>query len=66
MVAWLDANKGAFCISRLIMQTGIKLRSYDAATIDEPRVLAKLWPAVEAMLTPAERDQLLEALRDSG
>jgi hypothetical protein len=62
VVAWVDATKGAFAISRLILQTGIKLRDHNAATRDEPRELAKLMAALETLLTPEERQQLRAAI----
>jgi hypothetical protein len=65
IVRWMDANKGAFLISRLILQTGIKLRTFHPDSPDDPRVLAKLWPAVDALLTPEEREALLRSLQDS-
>src|SRR5262245_56863772 len=54
MVAWLDANKGAFAISRLISQTGQNLRGFGADTKDDPRVLSKLWPLLDVMLSEEE------------
>lgn len=64
MVRWLDANKGAFCISRIIIQTGIDLRTYSLGTQDDPRVIAKLWPVLDTVLSPEEREALLRALRE--
>lgn len=64
IVRWVDAQKGAFAISRLIMQTGIKLRDFRAETPDDPRVLARLWPALESLLAPEEREALLQSLQD--
>jgi len=64
MVAWIDANKGAFAIARLISQTGVNLRSFLADTRDDPRVISKLWPILDVQLTPEERDALLKALRE--
>jgi hypothetical protein len=62
VVAWVDAHKGAFAISRLILQTGIKLRDHGPATRDDPRVLAKLMTALDALLTDEERQQLRAAV----
>jgi hypothetical protein len=64
MVKWLDANKGSFFISALIMQTGINLRAYGLGTVDDGRVIARLWPVLDTMLSPEEREALLRALRD--
>lgn len=65
IVRWVDANKGAFVISRLILQTGIKLRTFEAEMPDDPRVLARLWHALDALLSPAEREALKHALQDA-
>ncbi|APR82020.1 Hypothetical protein A7982_07369 [Minicystis rosea] len=64
MVVWLDANKGAFAISRLISQTGVNLRSFGLDTKDDARVLSKLWPLLDVMLAADEREALFKALRD--
>lgn len=66
MVVWLDANKGAFAISRLISQTGVNLRSFGADTKDDARVLSRLWPLLDVMLSEAEREALFKALREPG
>jgi hypothetical protein len=66
MVEWLDDKKGGFFISRLIMQLGLNLRSFAADTRDDPRVLSKMWPLLDVMLTPEEREALLRALREAG
>lgn len=63
LVTWCDAHKGSFFISLLIMQTGIKLRDFDGAPRDERAVLAKVWPALDLLLTSAEIDDLRRALR---
>ena len=65
IVVWLDAHKGAFTISRLISQTGVNLRSFAADTKDDARVLSRLWPMLDVLLTEDERDQLLRALREA-
>lgn len=64
IVRWVDTEKGAFVISRLISQTGADLRSFGLETKDEPRVLARLWPALDAMLSATERESLLRAIRE--
>lgn len=66
MVTWLDANKGAFAISRLISQTGTNLRSFGADTKDDARLISKLWPLLDVMLSPPERDNLIRAMRGNG
>jgi hypothetical protein len=62
VVGWVDANKGAFAVSRLILQTGIKLRDCTPTTRDEPRDIAKLLAAVATMLTPEELQKLHAAV----
>jgi hypothetical protein len=64
MVAWLDEKKGGFFISRLIMQLGINLRSFAAGSKDDPKVLSKMWPMLDVMLTAEEREALLRVLRE--
>jgi hypothetical protein len=64
VVAWCDAHKGAFFISLVIMQTGIKLRDFDPTSRDERATLAKLWPALEGLLTSGELEELRRAIRD--
>ena len=64
MVRWLDVNKGAFSLSRLISQTGVDLRSYGADTKDDPRIVSKLWSVLDGMLSPEERESLLRAVRE--
>lgn len=64
IVRWVDTEKGAFVISRLISQTGADLRSFGLETKDDPRVLARLWPALDAMLTATERESLLRSVRE--
>jgi hypothetical protein len=63
LVAWCDAHKGSFFISLLIMQTGIKLREFDGTARDDRAVLAKLWPALDVLLTSAELDDLRRTVR---
>lgn len=63
MVTWLDANKGAFAISRLISQTGTNIRSFGPDTKDDARLLSKLWPLLDVMLSPSEREGLIRAMR---
>jgi hypothetical protein len=66
IVRWLDENRGAFSLSRMIMQTGVDLRAFGAETKDDPRVLTKLWAVLDGMLLPEERDSLLRAIREGG
>ena len=64
IVRWLDANKGAFSISRLIMQTGADLRAFAPESKDDPRLVSRLWAVLDGMLTPEERESLLRAMRE--
>jgi len=64
LVAWCDAHKGSFFISLLILQTGIKLRELEAGARDDRAVMAKLWPALDVLLTSAEIDELRRVIRD--
>jgi hypothetical protein len=64
MVSWLDINKGSFIIARLISQTGVNLRTFGLDTRDDPRVLTKLWPLFDLLLTEPERQALMKALRE--
>jgi hypothetical protein len=66
ILGWVDANKGGFAVSRLIMQLGVNLRSFGAEAKDDPKVLAKLWPALDILLSQEERDALLRSLRETG
>jgi len=66
IMGWVDANKGAFAVSRLISQLGVNLRAFGADTKDDPRILAKLWPALDVMLSEEEREALLRSLREGG
>ncbi len=62
VVAWLDQHQGAFAISRLIMMTGLKLRSFTDASPDDPAVLVKLETALRSMLSPTDWVALVTAV----
>ena len=62
VVAWLDKHQGAFAISRLIMMTGLKLRSFTDASPDDPAVLVKLETALRSMLSPSDWVALVTAV----
>lgn len=64
IVQWLDTHRDAFTISRITLRTGVKLRTYGPTTADDPRVLAKVWPALDELLSAEEREALLQVLRD--
>jgi hypothetical protein len=64
VVRWLDENRGAFSLSRIIMQTGVDLRAFGAETKDDPRALVKLWAVLDGILLPEERESLLRAIRE--
>ena len=60
-VAWLDENQSAFVVARLIMMTGLKLRSFTPLSPDESPVLHKLDSAIRAVLT-ADDHQLVHRI----
>jgi len=62
-VRLLDQKHGSFFISRLILVTGINLRTFDATSYDDPVVTNKLVKALRPMLSPAELDGLLPLLK---
>lgn len=62
VVRQLDRKQGSFFISRLILMTGINLRTYDASTHDDPHVVDKLVRALRTLVRPAELDELLQLL----
>ncbi|MDC3959624.1 hypothetical protein [Polyangium jinanense] len=62
VVRQLDRKHGAFFISRLILMTGINLRTYDAATPDDPHAVAKLARALRSLVPATELDGLLQLL----
>lgn len=62
----LEARHGAFFISRLILMTGIKLRSYDVASPDDPIVIEKLARAIRTLLSVDDYNEILPVLRDRG
>jgi hypothetical protein len=46
--------------------TGIKLRSYDAASLDDPIITAKLARALRTLLSTDDYNEILPVLRDRG
>lgn len=64
IMAWMDANKGGFAISRLISQTGVNLRAFTAETKDDAKALSKIWPVLDVMLSEEERKALMKSLRE--
>jgi hypothetical protein len=62
VVRQLDKKHGSFFISRLILMTGINLRSYDASTHDDPHVVEKLVKALRSLVKPADLEGLLQLL----
>ncbi|MDI1432327.1 MULTISPECIES: hypothetical protein [Polyangium] len=61
-VRLLDQKHGSFFISRLILVTGVNLRSFDSSSVDEPVVAEKLIKALRPLLSPAELDGLMPLL----
>jgi hypothetical protein len=62
VVRQVDRKHGAFFISRLILMTGINLRTYDAATYDDPQAVAKLARALRTLVPAGDIDALLQFL----
>ncbi|MDI1450934.1 hypothetical protein [Polyangium sp. 6x1] len=62
VVRQLDRKHGAFFISRLILMTGINLRTYDAATPDDPHAVTKVARALRSLVPATELDGLLQFL----
>jgi hypothetical protein len=58
-VRLLDKKHGSFFISRLILMTGINLRTFDSSTYDDPVAAQKLVKALRSLLSPVELDGLL-------
>ncbi len=50
----LEKKHGAFFISRLILASGISLRSYDSASFDDPVTVSKFVKTLRNMLSPAD------------
>jgi hypothetical protein len=46
--------------------TGIKLRSYDAASPDDPITIAKLARSLRTLLSADDYNEILPVLRDRG
>jgi hypothetical protein len=59
---WLEARHGAFLISRLILMTGIKLRSFDASSPDNPEEVRALERALRTLLSPSELNEIAPLL----
>jgi hypothetical protein len=62
VVRQIDRKQGSFFISRLILMTGINLRTYDASTHDDPHVVDKLVKALRSLVRPADLEELLQLL----
>ncbi|MRG98033.1 hypothetical protein [Polyangium spumosum] len=61
-VRLLDQKHGSFFISRLILVTGVNLRSFDSSSVDDPVIAEKLIKALRPLLSPAELDGLMPLL----
>ena len=55
---FVEQRKTSFTVSRLIMMTGVKLRSYLPESVDDPVVLKKIQHALPGILTPQELKEL--------
>ena len=62
VVRQLDRKHGSFFISRLILMTGINVRTYDSATYDDPQAVAKLARALRTLVPAGDVEALLQLL----
>jgi hypothetical protein len=58
-VRLLEKKNGAFFISRLILASGINLRSFDANTYDDPVTVMKFIKTLRNMLSPIDMVNIL-------
>jgi hypothetical protein len=58
-VRLLEKKNGAFFISRLILASGLNLRTYDSTTYDDPYVVSKLLRTLRTMLSETDLEALL-------
>ncbi len=61
VVEFLERKYGAFAISRLIMMSGVPVRSFTATTPDDREALQKVRAAVMNLLSRDEFEELLRA-----
>jgi hypothetical protein len=62
MVRWLDGQNAAFAVARLIMMTGIKVRSFDDQSADDPATMKKLEASLRVVLAPNDLEAALKQL----
>lgn len=62
VVRQVERKHGSFFISRLILMTGINLRTFDASTHDDPIAVDKLVKALRTLVPAAELSGLLQLL----
>jgi len=62
LVMRIDERYGSFFISRLILMTGIKLRSFESFTPDDPELVSRLLQALSTLIPPDEVGELLAML----
>jgi len=61
-VRLLDKKHGSFFISRLILITGINVRTFDQTSYDDPVAVGKIIKALQSSLPQAEYEALLPLL----
>ena len=59
---WIEDKHGAFLVSRLILVTGIKLRSFEATTPDNPDEVRTVERALRTLLSPEELNEVSKLL----
>jgi hypothetical protein len=59
---WIEERHGAFLVSRLIIATGIKLRSFEETTPDNPDEVRALERALRTLLSPDELNEVSKLL----
>ncbi|MCK6587158.1 MAG: hypothetical protein L6Q76_06190, partial [Polyangiaceae bacterium] len=59
---WIEERHGAFLVSRLIIATGIKLRSFEATTPDNPDEVRAIERALRTLLSPDELNEVSKLL----
>ncbi|HZF55937.1 MAG TPA: hypothetical protein VE093_45290 [Polyangiaceae bacterium] len=59
---WIEERHGAFFVSRLIIATGIKLRSFEATTPDNPDEVRAVERALRSLLSPDELNEVSKLL----
>lgn len=65
IVAYVEGRFSSFAVSRLIMLSGVKVRSYTPDSVDDPQDFAKIRRAVQDLTrTHGQLPELSELLND--